>query len=129
MSTRKPEGLSWQSWVDVQVSAARERGEFDNLPGEGQPLQLDDDSAIPEELRVAYRILKNAGCLPPEQALRNEVTHVENLLLHVEDSGERRSLTNRLTLLKTRLEMQGGESNLLLQEAVYRDKIARRLSA
>ena len=42
------------------------RGELDALPGAGRPLDLDDDALIPEELRLAYRILKNAGCVPAE---------------------------------------------------------------
>ena len=36
------------------------------MPGEGKPLELDDDAHIPEDLRVAYQILKNAGYVPPE---------------------------------------------------------------
>jgi hypothetical protein len=52
--------------AETRIREAIERGELSGLPGEGRPLQLDDDSAIPEELRAAYRILKNAGFLPPE---------------------------------------------------------------
>ena len=45
---------------------------FDDLPGSGRPLELDDDRLVPEELRVAWRILKNAGFVPPEiEALRD----------------------------------------------------------
>ena len=50
-----------------------EAGEFDNLEGQGQPLKLEDDSHIPPELRMAYKILKNADCLPPELELRQEI--------------------------------------------------------
>jgi len=41
------------------------RGDFDGLPGAGRPLVLDDDPLVPEDLRLAYRILKNAGFVPP----------------------------------------------------------------
>ena len=61
-----PKTASWQ---------AIEAGEFDNLQGKGQPLNLEDDSHIPPELRMAYKILKNADCLPPELELRQEVVH------------------------------------------------------
>ena len=48
--------------AERKIAAAIERGEFDDLPGAGQPLDLDDlDPLMPEELRMAYRILKNAG--------------------------------------------------------------------
>ena len=52
--------------AEARIQEAIDRGELRGLPGEGRPLQLDDDSAIPEELRAAYRLLKNAGFLPPE---------------------------------------------------------------
>lgn len=116
------------SLAEEQILAAQRRGEFDDLPGQGQPLQLDDDSAVPEELRVAYRILKNAGCLPPEQALRSEVNQLERLLLYVEDDLEQRTIRSRLNLLRTQMAIQGREINLLLEEAAYRDKVSQRIS-
>ena len=52
--------------VEKKLEEAVSRGELANLPGEGRPLALDDDALVPEELRAAYRILKNAGYVPPE---------------------------------------------------------------
>jgi DnaJ-like protein len=52
--------------VERRLLEAVSRGELENLPGEGRPLELDDDALIPEDLRAAYRILKNAGFVPPE---------------------------------------------------------------
>ena len=51
-------------------------GEFDNLEGRGKPLVFEDDTWIPEDLRMAYRFLKNAGCIPPELEERNEVINM-----------------------------------------------------
>ena len=51
--------------VEQRIAAAAARGEFDDLPGAGAPLTLDDDLLVPEEVRVANRILKNAGFVPP----------------------------------------------------------------
>ncbi len=51
-------------WAERHISDAQNKGEFENLPGSGEPLVLDDDSHIPPELRAGYRLLKNAGCLP-----------------------------------------------------------------
>lgn len=57
--------------VERRIEEARRQGAFDDLPGSGRPLELDDDRLVPEELRMAYRILKNAGLAPPEvEALR-----------------------------------------------------------
>ena len=52
--------------AEARIQEALRAGELSNLPGAGKPLQLDDDSMIPKELRAAYRILKNSGFLPPE---------------------------------------------------------------
>jgi len=52
--------------AEKAIQDAIARGELDALPGAGRPLNLDDDALIPEELRLAYRILKNAGCVPAE---------------------------------------------------------------
>lgn len=58
--------------VERRIRDAMRRGEFDGLPGEGSPLPPEDDALVPEDLRVAWRILKNAGFVPPQvQALRD----------------------------------------------------------
>ena len=58
--------------IERRIDEARRAGAFDDLPGAGRPLELDDDRLVPEELRVAWRILKNAGFVPPEvEALRD----------------------------------------------------------
>ncbi|MCO5107740.1 MAG: DUF1992 domain-containing protein [Burkholderiaceae bacterium] len=58
--------------IERRIDEARRQGAFDDLPGTGRPLELDDDRLVPEELRVAWRILKNAGFVPPEvEALRD----------------------------------------------------------
>jgi len=58
--------------AEQHIREAQEKGELSQLPGEGAPLKLDDDSAVPPELRSAYRLLKNAGYLPPELEMRRE---------------------------------------------------------
>ena len=53
-------------WAERHILDAQKKGEFEHLPGNGKPLVLDDDSHVPPELRAGFRLLKNAGCLPPE---------------------------------------------------------------
>jgi len=55
--------------AEERIRDAIQRGEFDNLPGRGKPLNLEDDRHIPDDLRLAYKVLKNADCLPPELEL------------------------------------------------------------
>lgn len=51
-------------WAERHIIEAQRKGEFDNLPGRGEPLILDDDSHVPAELRAGYRLLKNAAVFP-----------------------------------------------------------------
>ena len=118
-----------QKLAEEKIAAAIERGELDNLPGQGKPLQLDDNSSVPEELRAAYRLLKNSGYLPPELALRKEIREIEQLLHHVDAGDGEKSLTKRLSLLRCRLTREGGGKDLLLEEARYREKLLHRLTA
>ena len=58
--------------ADRKIAAAIEAGEVDDLPGQGRPLDLDDDALVPEDVRVAFRILRNAGFVPAELDERRE---------------------------------------------------------
>lgn len=95
--------------VEEKILEAQRAGAFDNLPGKGKPLELEDQTFVPEELRIAYHILKNAHVLPPEAKLLKEIHTLEDLLKHVEDDGERKAVVKsiqwkviRLDLLKRR---------------------------
>lgn len=98
------------------------------MPGEGRPLQLDDGSAIPEELRVAYRILKNAGFLPPELQLRKELREAGQLLRQLPESECSRARA-RLELLQLRLATSRRQPINLLLEDHYRRRLLARLDS
>ena len=66
-----------------------QNGEFDNLEGMGKPFTFEDETFIPDDLRMAYRILKNAGCVPPEIELRNEIINLSALINTLDDDKER----------------------------------------
>ena len=59
--------------AEQRIAEALARGELANLPGEGKPLDLDDDRLVPENLRMARRILRNAGFVPPEVEAVREI--------------------------------------------------------
>ena len=71
-------------WAERYIIDAQQKGELDNLPGSGKPLQLDDDSFVPPELRAGYRLLRNAGCLPVELQDRQEALTIVELLSQLE---------------------------------------------
>lgn len=93
----------FEKLAEKHIKAAMKRGDFDDLPGQGKPLALDDDSAVPEDLRAGYRILKNAGYLPRELQLRQEIRRIADLLQHVDTECERKKLLVKISLLKSRL--------------------------
>jgi hypothetical protein len=99
----------FQRIAEERILEAQRQGAFDNLPGKGKPLELEDLSWVPDDLRLGYHILKNAGVLPPEAELLKDVHILEDLLKHVEEEGERRALAKsiqwkliRLNLLRRR---------------------------
>lgn len=113
--------------VEARIREAAERGEFDDLPGAGKPQILDDDSMIPAELRVGYRLLKNAGFLPPELELRKQIRDVEDLLAKTAEADSRRRGLRRLDLLRTQLEQRRGRRLSLLEDPAYRERLLDRM--
>ena len=113
--------------AERHIQQAEQRGEFDDLPGAGKPLVLDDDALIPDELRAGYRLLKNAGYLPPELQRNKEIKEAEQLLACVRDAGEREQAERRLRYLRLRLSQSRGEGVDLVIERQYQDKLLQRL--
>ncbi|MCB1781089.1 MAG: DUF1992 domain-containing protein [Candidatus Competibacteraceae bacterium] len=114
--------------AEARLQEAVDRGELCGLPGEGKPLHLEDDSAIPEELRAAYRLLKNAGFLPPELQWRRELREAEQLLQQLPECDRSRARA-RLELLQLRLAAHRRSPMNLLLEDQYRQRLLERLDA
>lgn len=89
--------------AEEKIREAMKNGEFDNLPGFGKPLELEDLSRIPEELRLGYLLLKNAGYVREEAELRKELLTLEDLLRCCEDDEEKRELEKKRTEKQLRL--------------------------
>jgi hypothetical protein len=89
--------------VERRLEDAAASGELSGLPGEGRPLDLDDDALVPPELRVACRIVRNAGFLPPEL---EDIAEVQQLIGAIE-RGEGGTGARRLRALLVQLEAAG----------------------
>jgi len=109
------------------ILEAIEAGLFDNLPGKGRPLQLEDDRHIPPELRLAYKILKNADCLPPELELRREIVTLQDLVADMEDEAEKLRQMRRLNFLMMKMGLMRPVSPQLLEHDLYTPKILEKL--
>jgi hypothetical protein len=100
MTQRKPAGVSWESWVDGLINQARERGDFDNLPGTGKPIASLEQST--DELWWVRQLLKREGIsvTAPSLALRKAV---EDILERVPTMKSEGQVRDTLTEINTRI--------------------------
>jgi hypothetical protein len=89
--------------AENRIREALAQGLFENLPGAGQPLNLEEYFSTPEDLRMAYSILKSAHCAPAEVELAREIARLEQALAQSEDTRTRKSLQRTLTDRQTQL--------------------------
>jgi hypothetical protein len=113
--------------VEKHVREAQANGVFDNLPGAGAPLKLDDDAMVPEELRAAYRILKNSGYVPPEVEALRDLREIELMLENTRDEAERNTLIGKFNVLLARAGAMRGRHFAV--DSDYFQKVAERLAA
>lgn len=114
-------------WAERHIVDAQSKGEFDNLPGSGKALILDDDSHVPDDLRVGYRLLKNAGCLPPELEQRREAIQLLDILKGIrQDDPQYQEVSRRLSLLELKLRQAGLSTEFLRGE--YADKLMHKIN-
>ena len=117
--------LAFEAIAEQRICEALTRGEFADLPGQGQPLDLSEDLLVPQELRMAYRILKNAGYVPPEVHTLNEIGALERLVQSLADGEQRDMALRKLRLLSMQLgEMRGGSL-----QSEYHASILQRLAS
>jgi hypothetical protein len=115
--------------AEERIREAIERGEFDDLPGKGKPLDLEDDSHLPPDLRMAYKILKNADCLPAELELRKEIRTTEALLAGIQDTREKYKQMQKLNYLIMKLNMTRRTSMALEEHQHYYEKVVDKMGS
>lgn len=112
-------------WAERHILEAQKRGELENLSGSGKPLQLDDNSAVPAELRSAYHLMKNSGFLPPELSARKDALTLADLLLVTDPaSKEYVEFSRQLRSLELRLQLSGVNTDFL--KMPYRHQLMSR---
>ena len=77
-----------------KIDEAIQSGEWKDVPGKGQPLNLDEDLSVPEHLRLGHKLLRDAGVLPEWMELERGVErlrrHCHELLPRLEREGNLR---------------------------------------
>lgn len=117
--------MGLDSLVEARIERAIGRGELTDLPGQGSPLCLDDDVCVAPELRLAYRILKNAGFVPDAIELRREIMSL-SVLIDATEGAERTRAIARRDWLRARLALRGGTGTSLLEHQEYAERVAKR---
>ena len=113
--------------AEERIREALLRGDFDTLQGSGKPLKMEDDRHVPDDLRLAYKILKNADCLPPEVELKKEIQAAEELLGAISDEREKYRQLKKLNYLIMKLNMMRKGSVRWEEHQRYYEKIVEKM--
>ncbi|MGD9211891.1 MAG: DUF1992 domain-containing protein [Desulfobacteraceae bacterium] len=115
--------------IEERIQKAQKRGDFDNLKGAGKPIHIENDLHIPQDLRLAHKILKNADCLPPEIELKKEIQRTEDLLAGIKDTAEKYRVLKKLNYLILKLNSMRSASTALEMPQHYLEILAERIES
>lgn len=94
-----------------------------------KPLPLKDDMAnVPAQLRMAYRILRNAGYVPEEVALQKEIVCIEDMLAHCSDEQVKIKQMKKLEFLRVKLDSKMGKKLQVDADSPYYNKVVENVS-
>lgn len=113
--------------AEQRIRDAIEEGHFNNLPGKGKPLNLKDDEHVPDDMRMAVKILKNANMLPPELELHRDIRNLQALIAQCINDDEVRSLRKQLTIKQLKLDLTLEKSGRSLPVA-YANRVHAHIS-
>ena len=108
--------MPFERIAEEKIKEAMARGEFSNLSGRGRPLNLEYYFSAPEDMRLGFSLLKNAGFVPDEVQLLRDIHQLENMHNNASTSTERKRISADIERKKMTL-------NLLLER--YRRKNKR----
>jgi hypothetical protein len=96
--------MAWERIADKKIRDAMAEGRFDGVSRPG-PVDLEDYFKLPVELRMAYSVLKSAGCLPEEVELLREVDRLEQAISEERDHEKQAGLRTSLTAVRLKLDV------------------------
>ena len=111
--------MSFDRIVEAIIKEAMERGEFDNLPGKGKPIDLTEYFETPEDVRMANSVLKNAGMTSREVDLLKEIAELKQVLTALLDEKKKHEIGQQIqqkqvesSLMLERQKRQRGRSKM-----------------
>ena len=119
----------------LQIIAERKIDEFFQKDGgpdlshwKNKPLPVEDMSNVPTDLRMAYKVLKNAGYVPEEVALQKEIARTEDLLSRCRDEKEKLKQLKKLSFLQFKLECKTGRRLRVENDSPYFDRVVDKIT-
>ena len=113
--------------AERKIAQAIQNGELAVEGWQNRPLPLEDEQHIPPDLRMAYKLLKNAGYLPPEIEAKKEIQQLEELIAATEDEHERLRQLQKLNVLRLRCNTMR-QRPIHVEEGEYHRKVVERLT-
>ncbi len=114
--------------AEQKIAEAMKTRDFTSEKWKNKPLPLDNDSNIPDDLKMAYKILKNSGYLPPEVEEKKEVQRLEELIATTEDEHERLKQMKKLNVLLMKIDTKRSTPANIAQQDDYYRKVVERIS-
>jgi hypothetical protein len=116
-----------QQIAEQRIAKAIEDGTLKTDGWKNRPLPLDDDHFVPDDLKMAYKILKNSGYVPPEIETRKEIQKLEDLIVKTEDSHQRVKQMKKLDLLMRKIDAQRSRPASIEHDDAYFRKIVEKI--
>jgi len=88
--------MNFEKLVESIIKEAQERGDFDNLPGKGKPIDLSPYFDTPEDVRMAYSVLKNAGLNSREVDLLKEIAELKQVSTALLDEKKKKEIRKEI---------------------------------
>lgn len=88
--------MNFDKLVESIIKDAQERGDFDNLPGKGKPIDLSPYFDTPEDVRMAYAVLKNAGMNSREADLLKEIAELKQVHAAMLDGKKKKEILKEI---------------------------------
>ncbi len=114
--------------AEQKIAQAMQERDLNSPKWKNKPLPLDDDRFVPDDLKMAYKILKNSGYLPPEIEERKEVKRLEDLIACTEDEHERLKQMKKLNVLLMKIDAQRSSPVNIAGQNDYYQKVVERIT-
>jgi hypothetical protein len=114
--------------AEQKIAQAMQERDLNSPKWKNKPLPLEDDRFVPDDLKMAYKILKNSGYLPPEIEDRKEVKKLEDLIACTEDEHERLKQMKKLNVLLMKIDTQRSSPVNIAGQNEYYQKVVERIT-